>query len=227
MKKVAQYVIRGVIELKSGTRIGGSEDVLQIGATDLTCIKDPVSGKPYIPGSSLKGRMRAELEKALGRTGGPHGNEPCGCGRNDCAVCRIFGPHRNSRHQLGPTRIIVRDAPLIEGGQIELKTETTNRRSTGGAEQPRTLERVTSGAKFRLEIAIQEFDIDQEFHYRDADGTEVNGRQALVAAVYHCLDMLEDSGIGSGVSRGSGQVAINLDDHIAVAGRRRKVPAMQ
>ncbi len=134
MRKLAQYAIRGTIELKSGTRIGGSEDVLQIGATDLTCIKDPVSGRPYIPGSSLKGRMRAELEKALGRAGGPYGNEPCGCGRNDCAVCRIFGPHRNSRHQLGPTRIIVRNAPLIEGGTIELKTETTNRRSTGGAE---------------------------------------------------------------------------------------------
>ncbi len=77
MKKVNHYVIRGEIELLSGMRIGGSDDVLQIGGTDLTCIKDPVTGRPYIPGSSIKGKMRSSLEKVLGKTSAG-GRESCG-----------------------------------------------------------------------------------------------------------------------------------------------------
>src|SRR3990172_2950081 len=152
LQKLHHYEITARIALLSGARIGGSDDVLQIGGTDLTCIKDPASGKPYLPGSSLKGRMRSELEKELGKISG---NEPCGCASRDCPICRVFGPHKNTRHELGPTRIIVRDAFLTEGGQIELKTESTNKRMTGGAEHPRTLERVAPGATFAFEVAVQ------------------------------------------------------------------------
>lgn len=207
-------------------RIGGSDDVLQIGAADLMCIRDG-TGRPYIPGSTLKGRMRAELEKALGKAGGPRGNYPCACARLDCPVCRVFGPH-NTRipHELGPTRIIVRDAPLVEGGQMELKTETLNRRASGGGEHARSLERVAPGSRFRLEISLQEFDIDRDFAYADADGTNVTGAAALVAVVYHCLDLVEDSGLGFGVSKGYGQVVVRTDDRIETVGRRRKVPAI-
>jgi len=206
MKKVNHYVLKGTIELLSGMRIGGSDDMLQIGGTDLTCIRDPVTGRPYIPGSSLKGKMRSALEKALGKV---NGREPCGCASMDCPVCRVFGPHKKSEHRLGPTRIIVRDAPVVGQFAIENKTESVNRRDTGAAEHPRTVERVCPGARFALEIAIQEFDIDQNFEYPDSDGTKLKGQYALAAVVMHGLDLLEQTGIGAGTGKGYGQIRID------------------
>lgn len=219
MKKINHYVLRGTIELLSGTRIGGSDDVLQIGGTDLTCIKDPATGKPYIPGSSLKGRMRSCLEKHHGKT---NGREPCGCARDDCPVCRVFGPHKQTQHRLGPTRIIVRDAPLISGEfAIENKTESVNRRDTGAAEHPRTVERVTPGAKFALEIAMQEYDSDADFKYKDADDNEVSAHRALWEVVMHALDLLEQTGIGAGTGKGYGKVSIETKP-IERVGRSRR-----
>jgi len=219
MKKVAHYVIRGEIELLSGTRIGGSDDVLQIGGTDLTCIKDPVSGRPYIPGSSIKGRLRSSLEKVLGKTSG---REPCGCAKLDCPVCRVFGPHKNTTHELGPTRIIVRDAPLIGEFALENKTESTIRRDTGAAEHPRTVERVGPGAKFALEIGVQEFDVDSSFKYTDANNKPVTGANALLEVVCHCLDLVEQTGVGAGTGKGYGQVKIEIEPEQKLGRRDRR-----
>lgn len=205
-------MLRGTIELLSGTRIGGSDDVLQIGGTDLTCIRDPVTGKPYIPGSSLKGRMRSCLEKSLGKTSG-RGDEPCGCAQRDCPVCRIFGPHKQTRHELGPTRLIVRDAPLIDGFDLfENKTESTIRRDTGAAQHPRTVERVPPGARFQLEIAVQVYDIDEDFVFAAFRGQQSKGSEALLDLVDFSLQLVEDTGIGSGVGKGYGQVKIALTE---------------
>lgn len=204
MKKINHYVLRGTIELLSGMNIGGSDDMLQIGGVDRTGIRDPATLRPYIPGSSLKGRMRSCLEKARGTDG----REPCKCARDHCPVCRIFGPYQKADHQLGPTRIIVRDAPLVGEFTIENKTESTNKRDTGGAYNPRTVERVAPGARFALEIAMQEYDIDNDFKYRDADDKEVKGRDALWAVVMHALDLLEQTGIGAGTGKGYGKVKI-------------------
>jgi CRISPR-associated protein Csm3 len=212
MKKTNHYVLRGTIELLSGTRIGGSDDVLQIGGTDLTCIKDPVTGRPYIPGSSIKGKMRSSLEKVLGRT---KGREPCGCAERNCPVCRVFGPHKNTNHELGPTRIIVRDAPLIGNDfAIENKTESINRRDTGAAEHPRTVERVAPGAKFALEIGVQEFSIDAQFEYTNADGNRLTGGEALLEIVDHALWEMEQTGIGAGTGKGYGRIKVHWDGSV-------------
>lgn len=219
MKKTDYVIARGTIVLKSGMRIGGSDDLLQIGGPDLTCIKDPVSGRPYIPGSSLKGKMRSELEKELGRTAG---NEPCGCATHTCPICRVFGPHKKAQHDLGPTRILVRDAPLLDGGDFEFKTESTIQRAMGVAVNPRTLERVVPGSRFRLEIGIQAFDIDENFEYEDADRKTVRGIEALIEVVYHALDLVEQSGLGSGTSKGYGQVEIEVEE--VVRPQRRRGP---
>lgn len=221
MKKENHYVLRGTIEVLSGVCIGGSDDVLQIGGTDLTCIKDPVTGKPYIPGSSLKGRMRSCLEKHLDKT---NNEKPCGCARADCPICRLFGPHMRPDHDLGPTRIIVRDAHLL-GDQfaLENKTESVNRRDTGAARDPRTVERVAPGARFALEIAMQEYDIDRDFAYPDVDGkTMLKGKEALWAVVYHAIELVEQTGIGAGTSKGYGKVRFHLEEHIQICGRKRR-----
>jgi CRISPR-associated protein Csm3 len=203
MRKLGQTNITGVIHCISGLRVGGSDDLLQIGGTDLTCIKNPVTLQPYIPGSSMKGKMRSELEKKLGKFGGRDGNEPCSCARRDCLICRVFGPHKKPDHDLGPTRIIVRDGLLIEGGELELKPENIIDRRTGTALHPRKVERVVAGSRFRLKIGIQIWDLDNECSYNDS-----TGGAALVAFVKDGLREIANTGLGSGVSKGSGEIEI-------------------
>jgi len=207
MKLTGHKIIKGKIVCKSGLHIGGSTDEMQIAGVDLPIIKHPISGEPYIPGSSLKGKMRNELEHQEGKFGGRNDDEPCGCGREDCLVCRVFGPHKNVRHSLGPTRILVRDAYFSDTTReeyasimrekgvsyIEKKTENVIDRKTGTAMHPRTLERVPAGAVFDMELTLRLFEMD-------AQG------DALIEHVKEGLRLVEKSYLGASGSRGSGQV---------------------
>lgn len=208
MKKTSHHVVTGTIELLSGMRVGGSDDMLQIGGSDLTCIRDAGTGLPYIPGSSLKGKMRSGLERFLGVAWGKGGAEPCGCAAVDCPICRVFGPHKQTKHNLGPTRIIVRDAAIRGEFSIENKTEATIRRDTGAAEHPRSVERIAKGAKFDFRIDFQTFDIDADFTYTDADEKPVQGQGAIQQVLEHAVSLLEETNIGSGGSKGYGQIHI-------------------
>lgn len=204
MRKTGYHEITGVIHCLSGLRVGGSDELLQIGGTDLTCIKHPVTLKPYIPGSSIKGKMRSELEQKLGKFGGQYHDEPCGCA--NCLVCRVFGPHKNTRHELGPTRIIVRDAQCTQGGETELKSENVINRKTGTALHPRKVERVVAGSEFSLRIGIQVWDLDEQITYKNKDKQEQKGGVALVEFVKDGLRALQQTGLGSGISKGSGEI---------------------
>ncbi len=201
MKKIDYKEITGVIYCVSGLRVGGSDELLQIGGTDLTCIKHPVTLKPYIPGSSIKGKMRSELEQKLGKFGGRDNSEPCGCGGKDCLVCLVFGPHKNTRHDLGPTRIVVRDGACTRGGETELKSENVIDRKTGTALHPRKVERVVAGSEFSLRIGVQVWDRDTNSKHNGKSGGE-----GLIEFVKDGLRALQQTGLGSGISKGSGEI---------------------
>lgn len=212
MKLIKTKLFKGIIHCETGLHIGGSSDEIEIGAVDMTVIKHPVSGEPYIPGSSLKGKMRSSLERVKGVG---NGGEPCGCGGQACMVCRIFGPHKNPRHQLGPTRIIVRDANLNKKSREEMlrllkergimffekKTENIIDRSKGMALHPRSMERVPMDTDFDLEIVLQVYDMDNETQ--------------MVNTVKEGLIWVEKTYLGKGGSRGSGKVTfkeLTLDE---------------
>lgn len=209
MKLEKAVRIRATLHLRSGTRVGGSGGTLEIGGVDLTAIKHPATGEPYIPGSSLKGRLRAMLERVEGKVR----DEPCNCGLTTCLVCTVFGAHKNVRADCAPTRIVVRDAPLTtaareafrararEGQPIyEEKTENVIHRRTGVAQHPRQQERVLWGepgeawaAEFAVEIVIQLYERDK--------------KDDLVSFVRKGLGLIQEIGaIGAAGSRGSGQV---------------------
>ena len=206
MQRTHIHAITFIARCESGLHIGGSQDELVIGGSDNPVIKNPVTGQPYIPGSSLKGKMRAELEKQLGKSGGPNGDAPCGCAKDSCAVCRLFGAHMNTKSTLGPSRIIVRDGRLRSGGQIENKTENVINRQSGAAQHPRSNERVVEGTEFDLQIVLQVFDRDGGFSYQDRSGTAHQGDAALQAVVADSLRLVQLTGLGGGTSRGSGAV---------------------
>lgn len=197
--------LRFEIVTVDGARIGGSGGGLEIGGVDtnLSVLKNPATGEPYLPGSSVKGKLRSTLEKEhdLAKNG-----KPCGCGRRDCPVCPLFGAHMKPGAESAPTRIVVRDAPFAKSYRIEYekrlkeglpvleqKTENIINRKSGTAEHPRTGERLLPGARFNGEIIIHVYDGD--------DGQQMANRIRHAMAVVQ-----ETSGLGAGGSRGSGRV---------------------
>ncbi len=196
------------IKLKEGTRIGGSGGGLEIGEevdANLSAIRNPANDEFYIPGSSLKGKLRSVLERESGRMS-KNGREPCDCGRADCMVCTIFGAHKNTKPECGVTRIIVRDALMSEGSRdnlykageqgkatVEHKTENVINRSSGAAEHPRTGERLLPGLVFDGEIVLHVYEGDDP--------------RKMVQFVRHGLGIIQEaSSLGAGGSRGSGKV---------------------
>jgi len=201
--------LTGTIQ-SQGLRIGGASQNLEIGSQlDLTALRDPISGRPYIPGSSLKGSLRAMLERIEGKSSGR--GEPCGCGDRDCKICVIFGAHKNPQPASAPTRIVVRDAHLTkesaeafdqaqkEGGVFfEEKAENLVLRDSGLAKDPRWQERVWS-ASFALDILL---------HIYEGDNP-----QALMRYLRQGLGLIQETGaLGAGGSRGSGQVHFEVQE---------------
>ena len=174
---------------------------MQIGGTDLTCIKHPVTLKPYIPGSSIKGKMRSELEQKLGKFGGRDKANRAAAPEPTAWSAASLGRTRSAQHELGPTRIVVRDAPCTQGGETELKSENVIDRKTGTALHPRKVERVVAGSEFSLRIGIQVWDLDAKSTHNGKTGGD-----ALVEFVKDGLRALQQTGLGSGISKGSGEI---------------------
>ncbi len=66
LKFLGKVFIEGRLKAKTGLHIGGSKEALEVGGIDLPVVKDPF-GVPFIPGSSLRGKMRALIELRDGK----------------------------------------------------------------------------------------------------------------------------------------------------------------
>lgn len=206
------WTITGSLVVKTGLHIGAGRESVEIGGVDSPVIKHPHTQEPYIPGSSIKGKLRNLLEWALGKV--PDNGQVWGSDRNGTPdpgdeILRTFGT-ANDKWNGGPTRLIVRDAHLervwaektIRDGLpwTEDKTEVAIDRIQGKAASmgPRTKERVPAGARFELEILFKEFD--------DGDGG-ARDRECL-NRVIEALKLLEGDCLGGSGSRGYGKVRI-------------------
>ncbi len=207
--------IKGTLEVVTGLHIGAGKDSLEIGGLDQPIIKHPITGEPYIPGSSIKGKMRSLLEVGRfaaqnpetmawvsGKAKGCNGmGKPCACAQPGCPACTIFGTSAAEKGpELGPTRLIVRDAHLTdtwrqrfrEGKlQMEVKYENTIDRVKGTAKDPRPLERIPSGVQFDFNLSFKVFEGDDE---------------KLLDEVFFGLRLLELDALGGNSSRGCGQI---------------------
>lgn len=197
--------ITGTITCVTGLRIGGSSEVIEIGGLDNPIIKHPLTNEPYVPGSSLKGKMRALLEFKLNKVhpeGKVHEYDASTC-KTDCPICRIFGVAKGEGSPFGPSRLIVRDARLISNGsadktRTERKWENVINRIKGTAEHPRQMERVPAGTTFKLEMDYRVFDVDG-----DKGATDL----ALFVHVLRGLRLIELDTLGGSGSRGYGKVS--------------------
>lgn len=198
------YIIRGIIECETGLHIGGSNDNVDIGGSDNVIIRDVVSGLPFIPGSSLKGKLRSLLElndensakNVIKNEGNPVNDE-------NTIVAKIFGISADTGKELKfPTRLIVRDSypteesielwdkyeDIVEGA--ELKYENNINRITSKA-TPRNIERIPKGSSFNFEMIFSVYDEDENNN---------------ILSVFESMLLLEDNYLGSSGSRGFGKV---------------------
>lgn len=214
-------VIKGYILIKSGLHIGGNKDSMQIGGIDNPVIKNPITNLPYIPGSSLKGKMRFLLEHYYGlvKTGEIPDVRKKGSNsdweKNLVAV--MFG--HMEKESTYPTRVIFRDGNLvgaIEPNQpeteasinfdiealkrkmnadfVEAKTEVGIDRLSGTANRhgPRTIERVPAGTVFDFEVSLR--------LYKEED------ESIFLPILKKGLQLLENDALGGSGSRGSGRI---------------------
>lgn len=206
-----KYIINMDLRCLTGLHIGGITEGIDIGGIDNPIIKDKITDLPYIPGSSLKGKLRSlaewvvkydgktRVEYMLKEKDGKWQSEPCNCGK--CDVCIIFGSSAEANNS-GPTRLRVYDAfpsqrTIIEWENImgkgiytELKTENVINRITSEA-NPRTMERVPKDSIFEVEMIYDIYSDDDEKKFK---------------ILFMALHLLEDSTLGGSGNRGYGKV---------------------
>jgi len=204
--------LKGEIEVLSGLHIGGGDDTMKIGGIDNQVIKDINTHKPYIPASSIKGKMRSLLEWHIGVVGIGDG-KPFGSQLLTNAIfndskkkydaknlIKLFGDsNAKSTGEYGITRISVGDCKLIDNGLIvsEAKYENVIDRKKGTAEHPRQTERVPAGVKFVFDIKLK---IINEIG---------DDEQAFKDMIQKGLELIENDYLGGNGSRGYGRVSFS------------------
>jgi len=176
----------------TGLHIGGNKEDVRIGGIDSPVIKIKKDEREfaYVPGSSLKGKIRSLLEKEKGKINKKDGKGlPCDCG--ECEICKLFGPH-DSKNIKENRRLIFRDSNYVEIlDLIEEKMENTIDRLTGASSNIRKQERIIPGTIFEQEVI---FDV-----YGQNDHT-------LFKTFLEGLKLLENDYLGGSGSRGYGRI---------------------
>lgn len=217
----AKVVIEGKLKVLTGLHVGSVAAGMQIGSIDTPVVRDPISNYPYIPGSSLKGKLRSLLEATAELEGAEEDryNRSHQSGgqlirrhecddREDaleCPVCRLFGSTGSERGKKNhPARLAVADLLLTKGSRDELKLvetglmytewkfENTLDRVTSAA-MPRQLERVPAGSVFKMRLVYD----DRE----DPDRLRED-----IQNLSRAMHLLEDDALGGHGSRGYGRV---------------------
>ena len=214
--------LQGTINALTGLHIGGNSGELDIGGIDNPIIRNAFNRQPYIPGSSLRGKMRGlldrhfenSLEKRVGRDVRVHECETP-TDYNGCPVCQVFGvaPIRQLRGKTMPTRLIVRDTFLTpeslasldradtDTDFTEIKTEVAIDRITSAA-TPRQQERVPAGVIFGPVQIVHSL-----YTRRGSDhDNQLQDELAYFDTVLKGMELLEDDYLGGSGSRGSGQI---------------------
>lgn len=204
---VKKIFLKGKIEALTGLHIGGSSLGMSIGGADSVVIRNPINNEPFIPGSSLKGKMRSLLEKLEGKMEIKN-NSYLPTKDINHRIGKVFGVSADKDTESAPTRLIVRDCPLINVDELanaentdmpytEIKTEVNIDRLTSKA-NPRQIERVPAGAEFRMEMVLNVFEGDDE--------------EELLKTVFDGLKLVQDDYLGGNGTRGYGKVNILLEE---------------
>lgn len=225
MKLTNIIEINAKLVLKTGLHIGAGDSEMHIGGIDNSVIKHPITQSPYIPGSSLKGKIRTLLEWRSGAVKNAPLTLNEANGQNAEAVkniLRLFGISGDTKNdksaveEIGVSRLAFWDCTLNpewenairEDNQLltEAKSENTIDRITATAGNPRQTERVPAGAEFDFKLTLRQF---------EGDSPE------LLDLILKGLRLLELDSLGGSGSRGYGKVEFQ---QLTVGGKAQSLP---
>lgn len=195
MKLIKKIVRKFRIEVKTGLHIGGSKENIEIGGLDKLVVRRGLDNQPYIPGSSLRGKIRCLLEQMDGVSevgGSPRVNEVFGFAKSGIKskiIFRDFYLEENSYKKL-------QESEYTDLDLTEVKFENIIDRVSGKADM-RQVERVPAGAVFEGEIVINVWETDE-------DGEK--SKRLLEKGI----KALENDYLGGNGSRGYGQVKLEM-----------------
>lgn len=208
MKLYKKITYAGTLELLSGLHIGDSKESVEIGGVDSPIVRRKDNNEPYLPGSSIKGKLRSLLEVATGCNAGSKFRISDYSGPEGELIPVLFGAGGDNGL---PSRLIVRDAYLTPESSkrlkesdftdmpyTEIKFENVINRIKGVAEHPRQIERIPAGAIFNVEFIINVMDNGTS----NPDELGSNLLKLLEAGI----DLLHDDYLGGSGSRGYGKV---------------------
>jgi CRISPR-associated protein Csm3 len=212
MKLKKKIIIKGTLTLLSGLHIGDSKENVEIGGVDSPVVRRRDNNQPYIPGSSLKGKLRSLLEVAMGANADTKFKDYT---QKSMIIAQLFGWFGEKNTDGNPSRLLVRDASLSESSVkklddseftdmpfTEVKFENVIDRLTGTAKNGgiRQIERVPAGAEFDIEFVINVME--------DAD------EDKFMSLLDAGIALLQHDYLGGSGTRGYGQVAIKLNEPI-------------
>lgn len=221
---LGKLILEGEIVCQTGLHIGAGKGSLEIGGADNPVVKDAF-GIPYIPGSSLRGRLRSLLEQTLGlavpaelvylskRRGQEvrihHSDRP------DDEVCILFGRNPGRAEKVTgeaiegttatPARLTVYDAPLLIDSITSQMRENLDDELTE-VKSENAVDRITSQANPRT---LERVPSGARFRFRMIMDVLCPEDRPLLARVAEGLRLLEDDALGGGGSRGNGRIAFS------------------
>ena len=221
LKLIGKLILEGQLHCETGLHIGAGKGSLEIGGSDNPVVKD-ASGRPYIPGSSLRGKIRSLLEQFSGaavpselvylsrRKGQEvriHQSD-----RADDDICILFGRNAGrmervtgdavESHNATPARLAVFDAPLeVESITAPMRENLDDELTE--VKNENAIDRITSQANPRT---IERVPAGARFKVRFVVDLLCDEDAPLFGQLVQGLRLLEDDSLGGGGSRGSGRV---------------------
>src|SRR3954453_19078569 len=221
LKFVGKLILEGDLHCETGLHIGAGKGTLEIGGADNPVVKDAF-GRPYIPGSSLRGRLRALLEQSSGlavpaelvylsrrkgqevrihQSDRPDDDIGVLFGRNAGRMERVQGDALETSNTT-PSRLTVYDAALDADSITQAMRENLDDELTE-VKSENAVDRITSQANPRT---LERVPAGAKFHVRFVMDVLCEEDAPLFARVVEGLRLLEDDALGGGGSRGSGRV---------------------
>lgn len=221
LKLIGKVILEGELHCETGLHIGAGKGSLEIGGADNPVVKDAF-GRPYVPGSSLRGKIRSLLEQSdglavpselvyLSRRRGQevriHQSD-----RPDDEICLLFGrnPGRMDRvsgdpletHSASPARLTIYDAPLDPGSITAQMRENLDDELTE-VKSENAVDRITSQVNPRT---LERVPAGARFNVRMVLDILCDEDRTLLGRLLEGMRLLEDDSLGGGGSRGSGRI---------------------
>jgi CRISPR-associated protein Csm3 len=218
---IGKLLLDGEMICESGLHIGAGKGSLDLGGADNPVVKDAF-GRPYVPGSSLRGKIRSLLEQTAGvvtptdlvylsRRRGQEvrihqsdepGDEICLLfGRNPGRVERVSGDALEPASAT-PARLTAYDSPLDLDSITSQMRENLDDELTE-VKSENAIDRVTAQANART---LERVPAGAKFRVRFVIDILCAEDRELVGCFVQGLRLLEDDALGGGGSRGSGRV---------------------